>query len=147
MAAEWGQAKVEMEALRDEILSRIAKGGSARKVYAELRAAGRLIVGQSQFYNHVNRMRAERRAGIEVGALAAHQPAAPAASQPHAGGMPAAAASPKASAESLQTVTAPAAPAPPMARGDLKRFQLPEISNEDIWGDGSADEAESGEAS
>lgn len=57
MAAEWGQAKVEILAIKDEILSRIEEGHTLKKIYEELCSSGRITAGRAIFYRHVSRLR------------------------------------------------------------------------------------------
>ena len=59
MSMEWGQGKVEVYALRDEILERLERGQTIRSIYEELYAAGRIVVSQRPFYRHVTRIRSE----------------------------------------------------------------------------------------
>lgn len=59
MSMEWGQGKVEVYALRDEILERLERGQTIRSIYEELSAAGRIVVSQRPFYRHVTRIRSE----------------------------------------------------------------------------------------
>lgn len=59
MSMEWGQGKVEVYALRDEILEHLERGQTIRSIYEELYAAGRIVVSQRPFYRHVTRIRSE----------------------------------------------------------------------------------------
>ena len=55
----WGAAKVEIAALRDEIITRLRSGHTIRKIYLELAGEGRISVSQRQFYAHVTPLRDE----------------------------------------------------------------------------------------
>ena len=59
MATEWGQARVEVHALREEISELLTHGYTLKKIYDELRGCGRLSIGHTAFYVHVNRLRSE----------------------------------------------------------------------------------------
>ena len=59
MATKWGQARVEVHALREEISELLTRGHTLKKVYDELRGHGRLSIGHTAFYVHVNRLRSE----------------------------------------------------------------------------------------
>lgn len=59
MATEWGQARVEVHALREEISELLIHGYTLKKIYDELRGCGRLSIGHTAFYVHVNRLRSE----------------------------------------------------------------------------------------
>ncbi|WP_417260404.1 MULTISPECIES: hypothetical protein [Pseudomonadota] len=62
MPAEWGQAKIEILALQDEILAEIEKGISARQIFDNLSAAKRITISRRSFYRRVKLLRAERSA-------------------------------------------------------------------------------------
>ncbi|AUG55905.1 hypothetical protein [Thalassospira marina] len=53
MPAEWGQAKIEILALQDEILAEIEKGISTRKIFEKLSAAKRITISRRSFYRRV----------------------------------------------------------------------------------------------
>ncbi|RCK32819.1 hypothetical protein [Thalassospira xiamenensis] len=59
MPAEWGQAKIEILALRDEILGKLEQGILVRTIYEELSASGRITMSRRSFYDRVKRLRAE----------------------------------------------------------------------------------------
>jgi len=59
MVTKWGQARVEVHALREEISELLTRGYTLKKVYDELLACGRLSIGHTAFYVHVNRLRSE----------------------------------------------------------------------------------------
>lgn len=58
MPVEWGQAKIEILALQDEILAEIEKGISARKIFEKLAAAKRITISRRSFYRRVKMLRA-----------------------------------------------------------------------------------------
>lgn len=62
MPAEWGQAKIEILALRDEILSKIEQGVLVRTIYEELSASGRITMSRRSFYDRVKQLRSGRTA-------------------------------------------------------------------------------------
>jgi len=55
----WGQAKVEANALREEIGKRLDSGQTVKRIYEELRADGRVSMTLRAFYVSVNRLRSE----------------------------------------------------------------------------------------
>lgn len=57
MPAEWGQAKIEILALRDEILGKIEQGILVRTIYEELSASGRVTMSRRSFYDRVKQLR------------------------------------------------------------------------------------------
>lgn len=59
MPAEWGQAKIEILALRDEILGKLEQGILVRTIYEELSASGRITMSRRSFYDRVKRLRTE----------------------------------------------------------------------------------------
>ncbi|MGK2741664.1 TraK family protein [Tepidicaulis sp. LMO-SS28] len=59
MAAKWGQAKVEILALKDEIFERLQDGHTLKKIYDDLHGVGRLTSGRAIFYRHITRLRSE----------------------------------------------------------------------------------------
>lgn len=59
MSMQWGQAKVEANALRDEIGKRLDSGQTVKRVYEELREEGRVSMTLRAFYVSVNRLRSE----------------------------------------------------------------------------------------
>ncbi|KZB63112.1 hypothetical protein [Thalassospira sp. MCCC 1A02491] len=60
MPAEWGQAKIEILALRDEILGKIEQGVLVRTIYEELSASGRITMSRRSFYDRVKQLRSGR---------------------------------------------------------------------------------------
>ncbi|MEQ5777610.1 hypothetical protein J4E05_18950 [Thalassospira sp. NFXS8] len=62
MPAEWGQAKIEILALQEEILAEIEKGISTRQIFETLTAAQRITISRRSFYRRVKLLRAERAA-------------------------------------------------------------------------------------
>ena len=60
MPAAWGQAKIEILALRDEILGKIEQGVLVRTIYEELSASGRITMSRRSFYDRVKQLRSER---------------------------------------------------------------------------------------
>lgn len=50
MVVNWGQAKIEFIALRDEIFGEHQKGKSRNRIYLDLRSAGRITMSQRSFY-------------------------------------------------------------------------------------------------
>jgi hypothetical protein len=60
MPAEWGQAKIEILALRDEILGKIEQGILVRTIYEELSASGRITMSRRSFYDRVKQLRSGR---------------------------------------------------------------------------------------
>lgn len=60
MAGTWGQARVELLALQDEILAEIDKGISARQIFDQLSADGRITISRRSFYRRVKLLRADR---------------------------------------------------------------------------------------
>lgn len=56
MAKAWGQAKVEIIALREEILTRLQSGIPIKQLYDELKSRGRVTVSQPSFYRLVKRI-------------------------------------------------------------------------------------------
>ncbi|MGK2742053.1 TraK family protein [Tepidicaulis sp. LMO-SS28] len=59
MSLEWGQAKIEVYALREEIFQRLERGQTIKRIYEELSEAGRIALSQRPFYRHVTRLRSE----------------------------------------------------------------------------------------
>lgn len=59
MPAEWGQAKIEILALRDEILGKLEQGILVRTIYEELSASGRITMSRRSFYDRVKQLRSE----------------------------------------------------------------------------------------
>lgn len=62
MGGVWGQARIELLALQDEILAEIEKGISARQIFDQLSADGRITISRRSFYRRVKLLRAERTA-------------------------------------------------------------------------------------
>jgi hypothetical protein len=60
MPAAWGQAKIEILALRDEILGKIEQGVLVRTIYEELSASGCITMSRRSFYDRVKQLRSER---------------------------------------------------------------------------------------
>ncbi|WP_417826869.1 TraK family protein [Thalassospira povalilytica] len=60
MAGTWGQARIELLALQDEILAEINKGISARQIFDQLSADGRITISRRSFYRRVKLLRADR---------------------------------------------------------------------------------------
>jgi hypothetical protein len=58
MPAEWGQAKIEILALQDEILAEIEKGISTRKIFEKLSATKQITISRRSFYRRVKLLRA-----------------------------------------------------------------------------------------
>ncbi|AJD50321.1 hypothetical protein SAMN02744133_102474 [Thalassospira xiamenensis M-5 = DSM 17429] len=59
MAGIWGQARIELLALQNEILAEIEKGISARQIFDQLSADGRITISRRSFYRRVKLLRAE----------------------------------------------------------------------------------------
>lgn len=59
MPAEWGQAKIEILALRDEILGKLEQGILVRTIYEDLSASGRVTMSRRSFYDRVKQLRTE----------------------------------------------------------------------------------------
>mgnify|MGYP003632445500 FL=1 len=57
MPTEWGQAKIEILALRDEILAKIEQGILVRTIYEDLSASGRVTMSRRSFYDRVKQLR------------------------------------------------------------------------------------------
>lgn len=62
MPAAWGQAKIEILALRDEILGKLEQGILVRSIYEELSASGRITMSRRSFYDRVKQLRSKRSA-------------------------------------------------------------------------------------
>tara|TARA_R110002012_G_scaffold23178_2_gene78931 strand:- start:354 stop:734 length:381 start_codon:yes stop_codon:yes gene_type:complete len=62
MPAKWGQAKIEILALQEEILAEIEKGISTRQIFETFFAARRITISRRSFYRRVKLLRAERTA-------------------------------------------------------------------------------------
>ena len=63
MSMGWGQAKVEANALREEIENRLESGQTVKRIYEELKEAGRVSMTLRAFYVSVNRFRSEASEG------------------------------------------------------------------------------------
>lgn len=63
MSMEWGQARVQIAALRDEIFKRLEAGQTVKRIYEELKEAGRVSMTLRAFYVSVNRFRSEASQG------------------------------------------------------------------------------------
>ncbi|MBO6809231.1 TraK family protein [Thalassospira sp.] len=61
MAGTWGQARIELLALQDEILAELEKGISARQIFDQLFADGRITISRRSFYRRVKLLRAEHK--------------------------------------------------------------------------------------
>ena len=72
MPTEWGQAKIEILALRDEILAKIEQGILVRTIYEELSASGRVTMSRRSFYDRVKQLRSS--AAKSSGSSAAKRP-------------------------------------------------------------------------
>ena len=59
MSARWGQARIEVAALRDEVLDGLKDGAPIKRVYDDLKKDGRLTISLKVFYKWVKRFRAE----------------------------------------------------------------------------------------
>ncbi|GAK43544.1 TraK oriT-binding protein [Tepidicaulis marinus] len=59
MSMEWGQARVQIAALRDEIVERLEAGQTVKRIYEELKEVGRVSMTLRAFYVSVNRFRSE----------------------------------------------------------------------------------------
>ncbi|WP_142850719.1 hypothetical protein [Telmatospirillum sp. J64-1] len=59
MAVEWGQAKIEVTALRDEILDRVNDGWPIRRIYDEFKAAGKITMSERRFYHYAEQLSAQ----------------------------------------------------------------------------------------
>lgn len=57
MSANWGQARIEVDALREEILNRLASGESIRSVFLDLRSTGRITINERPFYYRVKNLK------------------------------------------------------------------------------------------
>lgn len=57
--ARWGQARIEVDALRPEIVARLATGTPIKRVYDDLHEAGRITISAKVFYRWVGRLRAD----------------------------------------------------------------------------------------
>ena len=77
MAVPWGQARIEVAALRKEILSRVGDGDLIRKIYDDLRALGRVTMSRRQFYAHVRRLREEAACALSAVPVALPRAVAP----------------------------------------------------------------------
>ena len=75
MPTEWGQAKIEILALRDEILAKIEQGILVRTLYEDLSASGRITMSRRSFYDRVKQLRSS--AAKSSGSSAANQPVRP----------------------------------------------------------------------
>tara|TARA_R100000322_G_scaffold114627_2_gene73645 strand:- start:786 stop:1163 length:378 start_codon:yes stop_codon:yes gene_type:complete len=73
MALEWGEARTEITALKDEINRKIKKGQPGRKIYRDLKAAGLITMSEPTFYSHLKRLAGESSEST-VSATAVHQP-------------------------------------------------------------------------
>ena len=62
MAGTWGQARIELLALQDEILAEIDKGISARQIFDQLSSDGRITISRRSFYRRVKLLRTDRTA-------------------------------------------------------------------------------------
>ncbi|WP_213475601.1 TraK family protein [Thalassospira tepidiphila] len=62
MAGIWGQARIELLALQDEILAELEKGVSARQIFDQLFSDGRITISRRSFYRRVKLLRAEHTA-------------------------------------------------------------------------------------
>ncbi|MEQ8664830.1 MAG: hypothetical protein RIC16_03815 [Rhodospirillales bacterium] len=56
MSATWGQARLEVEALREEILNRLARGETVRRIYHDFKKAKKVTVTERAFYERVRRL-------------------------------------------------------------------------------------------
>tara|TARA_R110001583_G_scaffold195530_1_gene375482 strand:- start:20944 stop:21336 length:393 start_codon:yes stop_codon:yes gene_type:complete len=54
---EWGQAKIEFLALRDEIQTALANGKTAKRIHADLKSQNRITMSQRSFYDWLRRER------------------------------------------------------------------------------------------
>jgi hypothetical protein len=63
VSMEWGQARVQIAALRDEIFKRLEAGQTVKRIYDDLRASGRIDASRAPFYRHVTRLRSEASQG------------------------------------------------------------------------------------
>ena len=59
MALKWGQARIEANALRDEILAMIRAGWTVGNIYKALHDAGRITMSRKVFFPHVARLKSE----------------------------------------------------------------------------------------
>jgi site-specific recombinase XerD len=61
---EWGQAKIEFLALRDEIQTALANGKTAKRIHAELKSQNRITMSQRSFYDWLRRERSAQSSGM-----------------------------------------------------------------------------------
>lgn len=73
----WGDGKLEVTALRGEILALLGQGYTVKRIHEELVAAGKIQIRQRAFYDHVNTLRSEA-AREKAGRSAPHADARPA---------------------------------------------------------------------
>jgi len=59
MVLEWGQAKIEANALRDEILAWRRAGWTVGKIYTALFEAGRITMSRRSFFINVTRIESQ----------------------------------------------------------------------------------------
>ncbi len=59
MTTRWGQARIEVVALKTEILKRLNSGATVGQIYNELKKDGRVTISSRQFYAWVKRFRDE----------------------------------------------------------------------------------------
>jgi|GEM_PF-1436534 len=72
MAGTWGQARIELLALQDEILAEIDKGISVRQIFDQLSADGRITISRRSFYRRVKLLRTEHAAPKSRGPAKTH---------------------------------------------------------------------------
>ena len=80
MTADWGQAKIQILALRPDIFAKLEAGKTVAAIYEELRSSGRIKMSSVTFYRWCNRLRkmetkpAKAEAVVNVNAPKAVQP-------------------------------------------------------------------------
>lgn len=121
MAVEWGQARIEVAALRSEILDHISCGSPVRKIYDELQGDGRITMSRRRFYFYVDRLRSEATQAAKP--TQAKSPPCSLATKPPAPAQPASLSPPSSSN--------------PCHLGGLKHDKLPEAA--DLWGNDADD--------
>jgi IS30 family transposase len=58
---EWGQAKIEFLALREEIQTALANGQTAKRIHADLKSQNRIKMSQRSFYDWLRHERLAQR--------------------------------------------------------------------------------------